>query len=206
LVSLSFGFLPEETAMPKINKVIKRSGDIVDFTPGRITNAIYRAVVSVGGRDRFTAEKLCQQVVRILESTTPEGVIPTIEDIQDVVEKVLIENGHAKVAKEYILYRDNRTRHREERAYLASHPSKNIPWSKIWHVLDWAVEHNLNEVAGLNRRIAKGEFAQIVAESEAAYTEDVENAESSAGCAALTYSRKDRLENILKITGSVTKP
>jgi uridine kinase len=96
--------------MTKIESVVKRSGAIVPFTPERITNAIYRAAVAVGGRDRTTAEELSRQVVALLEAQTPPDHIPTIEEIQDVVEKVLIENGHAKVAKAYILYRDERNR------------------------------------------------------------------------------------------------
>jgi uridine kinase len=162
--------------MSKITSVVKRSGAIVPFTPERITNAIYRAAVAVGGRDRSTAENLSQQVVQILEKKTSPDHIPTIEEIQDIVEKVLIENGHAKVAKAYILYRDERSRARKERAALASRPSENIPWPKIWHVLDWAVAHNLHTVAALNERIARGEFADIVRESEIAYNVDVENA------------------------------
>lgn len=162
--------------MAKIQSVIKRSGAIVPFLPERITNAIYRAAVAVGGRDRNTAEDLSQQVVQLLEEKTPEGYTPTIEEIQDLVEKVLIENGHAKVAKAYILYRDERARVRKERAALASRPSENIPWAKIWHILDWASDHHVNHVSGLNERINRGEFAQIVQESEAAYNEDVENA------------------------------
>jgi uridine kinase len=162
--------------MSKITSVVKRSGAIVPFTPERITNAIYRAAVAVGGRDRSTAENLSQQVVQILEEITPLNHIPTIEEIQDIVEKVLIENGHAKVAKAYILYRDERSRARKERAALASRPSENVPWPKIWHVLDWAVAHNLHTVAALNERIARGEFADIVRESEIAYNVDVENA------------------------------
>jgi len=105
--------------MTKINYVEKRTGLIVPFTPERITNAIYRAAVAVGGRDRSTAEQLSHQVVKILEDTTPPDHTPTIEEIQDIVEKVLIENGHAKVAKAYILYRDERARHRRERATRA---------------------------------------------------------------------------------------
>jgi uridine kinase len=162
--------------MSKITSVVKRSGAIVPFTPERITNAIYRAAVAVGGRDRSTAENLSQQVVQILEKKTLPDHIPTIEEIQDIVEKVLIENGHAKVAKAYVLYRDERSRARKERAALASRPSENIPWPKIWHVLDWAVAHNLHTVAALNERIARGEFADIVHESEIAYNVDVENA------------------------------
>jgi uridine kinase len=180
--------------MSKITKIIKRSGDIVSFTPERITNAIYRAAVSVGGRDHKTAENLSEQVVDILENTTPENRIPTIEEIQDIVEKVLIENGHAKVAKAYILYRDERARRREERASRASNPSQNIPWIKIWHILDWSVDHNVNTIAGLNRRIALGEFPQIVTETETTYDEDVENAVETIA------QRKDELKIVI-ITG-----
>ena len=162
--------------MSKISHVIKRSGVIVPFTPERITNAIYRAAVAVGGRDRTIAENLGSQVVQILEQNTPEAQYPTIEEIQDTVEKVLIENGHAKVAKAYILYRDERQRTRQERAKRASKPSENIPWAKIWHILDWAVGHNLNTIAGLNERMEDGDFQAIVQESEAAYEMDVENA------------------------------
>jgi len=107
--------------------VIKRNGAVVPFTPERITNAIYRAAVAVGGRDRQTAKELSRQVVALLEEMTPEGVYPNIEQIQDLVEKVLIENGHAKVAKAYILYRDERARQREKRLEPGQRPSSNIP-------------------------------------------------------------------------------
>jgi uridine kinase len=180
--------------MSTIQNVIKRSGAVVPFTPERITNAIYRAAVAVGGRDHATAENLSQQVVKILEEKTPENQNPTIEEIQDVVEKVLIENGHAKVAKAYILYRDERNRVRKERARLASRPSENIPWAKIWHVLDWSVSHGVNTIAGLNERIARGEFNEIVAESEEAYNVDVENA------AETMAARRDEIKIVL-ITG-----
>ncbi|MBM3145791.1 MAG: response regulator SirA [Chloroflexi bacterium] len=162
--------------MSKISYVVKRSGAIVPFTPERITNAIYRAAVSVGGRDRSIAEDLSQQVVRLLEENCPPGHSPHIEEIQDLVEKVLIENGHARVAKHYILYRHERARRRSESANRQSRPSGNIPWAKLWYVLNWAVDHHLNTVEKLNTRIAQGEFPAIVNESESAYKLDVENA------------------------------
>lgn len=162
--------------MSKILNVEKRTGDVVPFTPERITNAIYRAAVAVGGRDRSISERLSQQVVQILEEKCPPGHVPTIEEIQDVVEKVLIENGHAKVAKAYILYRDERARRRRERAQRAMRQSQNIPWAKIWRVLDWAATHRVHTIDSYNRRIARGELPEIVAASEAAYNEDVENA------------------------------
>ena len=100
--------------MSEITQVVKRSGAVVPFNPERITNAIYRAAVAVGGRDRERAAWLTEHVVRILQQNAPPGHTPHIEEIQDVVEKVLIENGHAQVAKAYILYRDERNRRRHQ--------------------------------------------------------------------------------------------
>jgi uridine kinase len=97
-----------------------------------------------------------------------------VEEIQDIVEKVLIENGHARVSKAYILYREERTRRRQKEQSRAAQRSEYIPWAKIWEVLDWSVDHHLNTVEKLNERIENGEFPQIVAESEAAYAQDIE--------------------------------
>lgn len=180
--------------MGKITQVIKRSGAVVPFNAERITNAIYRAAVEVGGRDRATAENLAQQVVAMLEQNNTDGHPPHIEEIQDVVEKVLIENGHAKVAKAYILYRDERARHRKQQEAQTSRPSENIPWAKIWHILDWSVSHGVHTVDALNQRLDAGEFTQIVTESEAAYAADVEAAVDGI------LARKDKLKIII-ITG-----
>src|SRR5690606_23365129 len=132
-----------------------------------IANAIYRAAVSVGGRDKETAQKLSDKVVELMNKKFPDGSTPHIEDIQDIVEIVLIENGHAKVAKEFILYREEAAKRREAEGRYASRINENVPWQKIWRNLDWAVSHNLHTVNHLNERIAKGEFPHIVHESEA---------------------------------------
>ena len=116
-----------------------------------------------------------------------------MEEIQDIVEKVLIENGHAKVAKAYILYRDERSRLRRFRSNRII-TSENIPWAKIWHVLDWAVEHGVHTVIGLNERITHGDFTDIVHESDKAYGEDLESA------AEMIQKRQDKLRLII-ITG-----
>src|SRR5574340_877282 len=162
--------------MRKLKKVIKRTGAVVPFKSERITNAIYRAVVAVGGRDRQPAENLTRQVIEYLEQSGSPDQIPTVEEIQDAVEKILIENGHAKVAKAYILYRDERARSRKNRAAKAAAPSANIPWDKMWHVLDWSINHSVHTTGALNERIRKGEISGIIAESEAAYREDVDTA------------------------------
>lgn len=160
--------------MSKIKYVVKRNGSTVPFTEERITNAIYRAAVSVGGRDRKIAEGLSAQVVEILESKYDPKTYPSVEEIQDVVEKVLIENGHAKVSKAYILYREDRTRRREKEQSRYARPQDSIPWKKVWNVLDWAVAHDLDTVTKLNQRLENGEYPQIVSESEAAYDLDIQ--------------------------------
>ncbi|HEC33213.1 MAG TPA: response regulator SirA [Chloroflexi bacterium] len=177
--------------MAKITHVVKRTGAVVPFCKERITNAIYRAAVAVGGRDRSIAEGLADQVVTMLEEITPPGHVPTIEEIQDVVEKVLIENGRARTAKAYILYRDERARQRRDRARRSAQPSENIPWRKIWEVLNWAVDHDLHTVERLNARIARGEFPQIVRETDRAYHEDITTASE------MIRERRDRLKIVI---------
>lgn len=180
--------------MSKIKQVKKRSGVLVPFNQERITNAIYRAAVAVGGRDRKAAEELSDLVVKMLEEKFSPDKAPTIEEIQDTVEKVLIEQGRAQVAKAYILYRDERKRQREDRKALARYSVVNIPWRKIWYVLDWAASHGIHTVEGLNDRIMRGEFAHIVAISEQLYGQDVENAVD------MIFDRKDELKIVI-VTG-----
>ncbi len=159
--------------MAHFDFVIKRNGIKVPFTPQRITNAIYRAAVAVGGRDRSIAEDLAHNVIQYLENSTPEGHIPTVEEIQDAVEKILIEKGHAKVAKTYILYRDERARLRKQRENQSFGVSKNIPWAKMWQVLDWAAGHDVHTVEKYNQRIKNGQLQEITSESELFYEEDI---------------------------------
>jgi uridine kinase len=175
----------------KISKVIKRSGAIVPFNRERIANAIYRAVVATGGRDKEKAGELAAQVVEILYEKFDGENIPHIEDVQDAVEKVLIENGHAKVAKEYILYRDEASKRRGVEARDYSNLNENIPWAKVWRNLDWAVSHNLHTVDALNQRIENGEFSHIVHESENLYEDDVSLA------AELIIERLDSLRMVM---------
>ena len=159
--------------MARFTHVIKRSGVEVPFTPNRISNAIYRAAVAVGGRDKDRAEKLASDVIRYLEQTIPENETPHVEQIQDATEKILIENGHAKVAKAYILYRDERARMRQARVDQSIRQSSNIPWAKIWQVLDWAASHDLHTTAHYEERLKRGELQQVVSESEMFYEEDI---------------------------------
>ncbi len=115
--------------MAKITKVRKRDGRIVNFGKDKITNAIFKAVQAVGGSDKTIAESLANQVMEILEKNMPPGAIPNIEDIQDIVERVLIESGHAKTAKAYILYRNEHARVREEQKRILGGKTTKLPFS-----------------------------------------------------------------------------
>jgi len=83
----------------------------MDFEQDKITNAIFKAAKAVGGHDRKLAEELSSRVVEELIKSKKD--MPTVEEIQDTVENVLIEYGHAKTAKTYIIYRAKRAELRE---------------------------------------------------------------------------------------------
>ncbi|MBU3226579.1 hypothetical protein KPL31_02225 [Clostridium algidicarnis] len=94
-----------------ITKIKKRDGREVAFNMEKITNAMIKATKSINEYDYDIAFDLAKKVANLLEED--EINIPTVEEIQDIVEKVLIENEYAKTAKAYILYRAERTRVRE---------------------------------------------------------------------------------------------
>ena len=108
-----------ETIVPRdlFQRVQKRDGRLVDFNKSKITQAIFRAAQSVGGKDQALADMLADRVIIYLSGLFDEHLL-TVEEVQDAVEKVLIENGHAKTSKAFILYREERRRLREERSAL----------------------------------------------------------------------------------------
>lgn len=98
--------------MSGISKIRKRDGRIVDFDISKISEAILNAAKVLGGNNKEMSDKLASEVHdRLIAQfgSTP----PPVESIQDVVEAVLIDNGHARTAKEYILYRAERTKNRD---------------------------------------------------------------------------------------------
>lgn len=99
-----------------IETIIKRDGREVDFSVDKIAAAIFKAAQALGGRDYEKSMSLANKVVTALEE---EGLYkPTVEQVQDMVEKVLVKNGHARTAKLYILYRAERSRSREKNTRL----------------------------------------------------------------------------------------
>jgi len=103
--------------------IIKRNGDKEIFNPDKIINAIYKACLSVGESDWKKSKTVADDVIKNI-SNNKKIKNPTIEEIQNVVENMLIESGMAKVAKSYILYREHRADVRKEKIQTLN--KKNI--------------------------------------------------------------------------------
>ena len=139
--------------------VRKRDGRLEPFDQERITNAIWKAAKAVGGKDRELAKKLSDQVVAELKKRFGEDGVPTVEEIQDLVEKILIENGHARTAKAYILYRKQHQDLRE----LASLLSQADLVDQYLDMEDWRVKENSNmsySLQGLNNYLSSTVIAK----------------------------------------------
>ena len=133
-------------------KIIKRDGRVVNFDQERIINAIFKAAQAVGGADRRVASNLSQQVVNIINETFGDR-FPSVEEVQDIVEKVLIENGHAKTAKAYILYRKQ---HEELRNFQHLLLNAEKMFQEYLGGEDWRINENSNmnySLQGLNNHI-----------------------------------------------------
>ena len=138
-----------------ITRIKKRDGEIVDFTQDKITNAIFKAMKSQGIDDYSQAKTVSDIVTFVLEDKFGGYTVPSVEQIQDMVEHVLMKRGYLEVAKSYILYRERHKSIREAkqtginlerliRDYIDEH--------------DWKIRENSNEgtlsFSGLNARIS----------------------------------------------------
>ncbi|MGD8505979.1 MAG: adenosylcobalamin-dependent ribonucleoside-diphosphate reductase [Candidatus Bathyarchaeota archaeon] len=149
------------TQESKLKKIRKRDGRIVDFNPDKIAEAIWKAAKSAGGKDRTLPVKLAEHVVEALEKQLQPEEIPTVEQVQDLVEKTLIEKGHARTAKTYILYRQKRAEIRKAKALLGVVDELKLPLNAIL-VLERRYlrkdEHGrvIESTGEMFRRVAKG--------------------------------------------------
>jgi len=100
-----------------ITKIVKRDGRVVEFEPGKITEAIRKAFAATRGGMGEPAQQLSDEVVEILE-TRFRKKIPTVENVQDIVEEVLLRSGYPDIAKAYILYRQKRSEIREAKQFF----------------------------------------------------------------------------------------
>ena len=159
-----------------ITKIRKRNGEIVDFYQEKITRAIFKAAHACGGEDYAKAEALSNEVMAIIEKQFGTG-IPDVETIQDTVEKVLIENGHAKTAKAYILYREKRKGARETNALIGGTIDM---FGKYLGDKDWLIKENSNmqkSINGLNNYVREA-FTKMYWLNEV-YPENIRKAHES---------------------------
>lgn len=129
-----------------LTKIRKRDGTVVAFLPDKITWAIFKAANAVGGEDFQLAEKLCQEVVEIASLQFSDTMVD-VESMQDIVERVLIENGHARTAKAYILYREKRRGAREANALIGATIEM---FSNYLGDADWQIKENANAQKSIN--------------------------------------------------------
>lgn len=137
-----------------IEFIRKRDGRLVSFEEQKIAQAIIKAVQAVGGSNMQKAADITRQVSGILSVLYKDDRVPTVENVQDLVEKILIENGHAQTAKAYILYRKQREGLRETKEFM----KQSIEAIDSYLVReDWRVNENANmgySLQGLNNHIA----------------------------------------------------
>ena len=129
-----------------IQHIRKRDGRVAAYQPEKITLAIFKAAVAVGGDNWEMAESLAQQVEQVARERF-DGQLLDVETIQDIVEKVLIENGHAKTAKAYILYREKRRTARESNALVGATIGM---FSEYLGDQDWQIQENANTQRSIN--------------------------------------------------------
>ena len=129
-----------------LQQIIKRDRSLVPFRKEKIIFAIFKAANAVGGNDFSQAEKLADRVVTLAEDKFSGGVAD-VEAIQDLVEKVLIDAGHAKTAKAYILYREKRRSARETNALIGA--TINM-FGEYLNDKDWQINENANTQKSIN--------------------------------------------------------
>ncbi len=137
-------------------KVIKRDGQIVEFDSEKITNAICKASNVTKEIDQFTARRLTKNVIKIVNDFVKEKQsnleAPTVEEIQDIVEKVLLSSEYKQTAKSYILYREQHNKMRD----FAKNASIDMVDDYLKQ-LDWQVNENSNmgySIQGLNNYLS----------------------------------------------------
>ena len=130
----------ESEAMPFEN-VTKRDGTLAPFDSHRIFNAINKAGTTTGEFGAQESWLLTAQVLKVLQHKFAES-LPSIEQIQDVVEQVLISANYFATAKSYILYRDQRNRMRSDRKVMVDVESSI---NEYLEKLDWRVNANANQ-------------------------------------------------------------
>ncbi|MFN8177885.1 MAG: ATP cone domain-containing protein [bacterium] len=159
-----------------VTRVIKRDGRLAPWDRQRIAVAIYKAAASLGGHDRALSDRLALEAEQAVFQTYSDDDPPNVEDVQDVVERVLIHRGHAQTAKAFILYRNERAKMRARREADEVEP---IPYKTMWQRLDWALTHDCETVEKLNAILRAGRLPWLIRESDALYESILDQAAES---------------------------
>lgn len=134
-----------------VEKVQKRNGAIAKFDSEKIRNAVFKALTASGQGDGEMSKKISDKVVKIINRRFKKEEFPTVEQIQDIVEEILILEGLVETAKAYILYREQRRKIREATDVVDESTEKIDKYLKE---LDWQVYENANmtfSLQGLNQ-------------------------------------------------------
>ncbi|MBS3148104.1 adenosylcobalamin-dependent ribonucleoside-diphosphate reductase [Candidatus Woesearchaeota archaeon] len=156
--------------MVKITQVRKRDGRLEQFQPEKIKAAIEKTFLALKRKDAKSAAKATEQVLKEIDKYFTHNVIPTVEDIQDIVEETLLKNKFADAAKAFILYREKHKELREFKTFLGVRDELKLPTNAIRvlaarYLLRDEKGHITETPARLFRRVAK-----TVAQADALYT------------------------------------
>jgi ribonucleoside-triphosphate reductase (formate) len=147
-----------------IRRIKKRDGTIVLFEEKRITDAIFKSMQAVGDDEYDLAKVLTKKVVNVLDIFFKSSHVPGVENVQDLIEKILIEEGHSKLAKSFILYRAQRERLRNEKEIMMDIGKVTKDYLDQ---ADWRVNENSNvnySLSGLMLHLANSVIANYTLE------------------------------------------
>ena len=168
--------MSSETQKNVLSKIRKRDGRIVDFDLEKITQAIFKAGRSTGEYNYRKAKELTRKVTKTLNKEFDGHTIPEVEEIQDRVEKVLIESEYHDTAKSYIIYREQHAKMRDLQTLMDS----DKLMEEYLDRLDWRVKENANmsySLQGLNNYVASSVSAHYWLNK--AYPKVIQNAHTS---------------------------
>jgi ribonucleoside-triphosphate reductase len=143
--------MPPRESTSKKMKIRKRNGKIVDFDASKITTAISKAGKETGEFTEDVAKTLTIRVLQLAEQTITTS-IPTVEEMQDIIEEVLLSSAYKRTAKSYIIYREQHARIRE----IANQAGVDMI-DQYLQKLDWQVKENSNmsySLQGLHNYVA----------------------------------------------------
>jgi len=146
---------------------------VATYDRNRIINAVFKACVSSGKPDRKLAESIARKAEMALSATYGKDRVPSVEDVQDIVENTLMEAGEPSIARSYIIYRHQRAQLRRARSQPFE-MSDIIPYRKIYEVLMWNLTHKCDSVPALNALIESGHFPKLARDCEQRYREEVD--------------------------------